>query len=64
MVNVLGFTPPINHIVLTYHLFSSHVANKIIEILCIDTDKQTTNISTKPLETVAFEYLQKIICEW
>ena len=64
MANALKFTPRTKHIALKYHHFRSHVKNKIIEILSIDTDEQTADILTKPLETTSFEYLRKKLCCW
>ena len=64
MTTALKFIPRINHVALIYHHFRSHVKNKIIDILSIDTDEQTADILTKPLETIVFEYLRKKLCGW
>ena len=62
MANALKFTPRTKHIALKNHQFRSHDKNKIIKILSIDTDKQTADILTKPLEITTFEYLRKKHC--
>ena len=39
MTNALKYTPRTKHVALNYHHFWSHIKNKIIEMLSIDTDE-------------------------
>ena len=64
IANTFKYNPRTKYIALKYHHFRSHVKNKIIEILFIDIDEQTTDILTKPLETTTFEYLHKKLYDW
>ena len=63
MVKNRKFSPRSKHIAIKYHNFRSHV-NKTVFIKSIDTNEQTADVLTKPLEQKQFEYLRKKLCGW
>ena len=56
--------PRTKHISIKYHWFRKFVANKVVEILKIDTDYQPADIFTKNLAEVKFERFRKMINGW
>ena len=58
------FTARIKHIVIKYHHFRKHVAEKKFSIFPIDTKYQLADIFTKPLDRVIFRKLRFPLMGW
>ena len=58
------FSPRTKHIALKCHHFRRFVQDGIIELIPIDTQEQTANIFTKPLDEKLFNHLRNELCGW
>ena len=55
------FSPRTKHIALKYHHFRNHVKNGDIQIERVDTQDQLADIFTKPLFSIIFKKLRKLL---
>ena len=57
-------TPRTKHIGIKYHFFRSKVAEKVLRIQKIESEKQKADIFTKGLQGDAFLTIRKLLCGW
>lgn len=57
-------TPRTKHIGLKYHHFRGYIERKVIGIEYVETKYQVADIFTKPLASIDFIRLRKMLCGW